>query len=136
MEQFQSVSMKPKKQCNHAGCVKLVDYDTRFCTQHKQARPKQAYYERKLKDEKYLSFYNSKSWRKASELYRLSNPVCVECLKQNIIKKADVVDHIVEIKDDWNKRLDIDNFQSLCHRHHNAKTKREQQKRLGRTHKG
>ncbi|MGQ5518782.1 HNH endonuclease signature motif containing protein [Enterococcus gallinarum] len=128
--------MKPKKQCNHAGCVKLVDYDTRFCTQHEQARPKQTYHERKAKDGKYLSFYNSKSWRKASELYRLSNPVCVECLKQNIIRKADVVDHIVEIKDDWNKRLDIDNFQSLCHRHHNAKTKQEQQKRLGRTLKG
>ena len=50
-----------------------------------------------------------------------------------IIRKTDVVDHITELRDDWSKRLDDSNFMSLCHRHHNAKTREERRKRS--THK-
>ena len=125
--------MKPKKQCNHAGCKILIEYDQKYCNKHQYLEKKSSDYDtyakRKHTGGKYFYFYKSKSWANASRLYRLNNPCCEACLKDGIVKKADVVDHIIEIKDDWSKRLDESNFQSLCHRHHNQKTWREKRKR-------
>lgn len=113
--------MKPKKQCNHVGCIQLVDYDVKHCQKHEN-KGAETYKDRKQADGKYLTFYNSKLWRKTSYLYRLNHPLCEDCLLDNVIIKADVVDHIIELKDDWSKRLDEDNLRSLCHSHHNKKT--------------
>lgn len=124
--------MKPQKRCNHVGCRMLIDYDKRFCEQHKALHNKTTYKDRKVKDEKYLQFYNSKQWRKASYLYKLKNPLCEECLKENIIKKADVTDHVDEIKDNFERRLDVTNFKSLCHAHHNQKTLKVKKERLNK----
>ncbi|UUV97987.1 HNH endonuclease signature motif containing protein [Vagococcus luciliae] len=114
--------MKPKKQCNHASCTKLVDYDIRYCEKHEKVHSTNQYKDRMLKDEKYIKFYQSRQWRKASLLYRYKNPICEKCERSGKIVKADVVDHIIEIKDDFSKRLDESNFQSLCHACHNTKT--------------
>ena len=51
------------------------------------------------------------------------------CLEIDITKPADVVDHVIELTDDWSKRLDPDNLQSLCHVCHNSKTRHERKKR-------
>lgn len=45
---------------------------------------------------------------------------------------AELVDHIIPSKDDWNDRLNNDNLQSLCRGCHKIKTKREWMKH----HKG
>jgi len=55
--------------------------------------------------------------------------MCEDCLEEGLIRKADVVYHKIELKDDWSKRLDETNFRSLCHAHHNTKTTREKRKR-------
>lgn len=55
--------------------------------------------------------------------------LCQDCLKDGKYTKADVVDHIVELKDDWSKRLDESNLIPLCHYHHNIKTIEEKKKR-------
>jgi len=47
----------------------------------------------------------------------------VQCYQDGVIRKADVVDHIVELRDDWSRRLDESNLRSLCHRHHQRKTR-------------
>lgn len=121
-----------KKQCNHAGCKVLIPYNQVYCNKHTR-KPKQSdadrYEYRKAKGGKYFKFYHSKEWRKASELYRLNNPCCEDCLLDGVIKKADVVDHMKELRDDWSKRLDEENFRSLCHYHHNKKTRMEREKR-------
>lgn len=121
--------MIPKKQCNHPPCKVLVDYNQKYCEKHKAKQTSIKREERKQSEGKYFQFYQSRTWRKASYLYRLNHPVCEDCLEEGLIRKADVVDHKIELKDDWSKRLDESNFRSLCHTHHNIKTTREKRKR-------
>lgn len=121
--------MPPMKQCNHAGCRVKVPHNTAYCTKHTKVKGKRVYEDRVAKDEKYLRFYNSKQWRSASYQYRLNNPICEECERVGTIRKADVVDHIIEIKDNYTLRLNKTNFKSLCHYHHNIKTEFERKKR-------
>jgi 5-methylcytosine-specific restriction endonuclease McrA len=45
------------------------------------------------------------------------------------MRKGDVVDHIIELRDDFSKRLDVNNLQTLCYSCHNKKTKIEKAKR-------
>jgi len=124
--------MKPQKQCNHAGCNKLVDYTTKYCEKHEaMKKPQQTdsfEYKRK-KYGKYHAFYKTRHWRRLSELQRIKQPLCEMCLEQGIIKKADVADHIIEIRDDWSKRYDDSNIMSLCHSCHWIKSKEEREKR-------
>lgn len=124
--------MKPKRLCNHAGCSTLVEYNQTYCDKHKQEAKQNLYdnYEhRKEIGGKYFWFYKTKQWQRLSRLHRINNPMCEQCLKNGIVRKADLVDHIIEIRDDWEKRFDEDNLQSLCHSCHWQKTKEEQEKR-------
>jgi 5-methylcytosine-specific restriction endonuclease McrA len=118
-----------KKQCNHAGCKTLVEYSEAYCSKHKQVRGKTTYHDRMKVDSKYIRFYNSKAWKNMSYQYRLNNPCCEHCLKRGIIKQANVVDHVQEIRFHWDLRLDTNNLQSLCHSCHNTKTEKERKKR-------
>lgn len=123
--------MKPKIRCNGGGCRKLIDFDKTYCDKHQPKRVyhQEEYWERKEKEGRYFAFYRSKSWRKASELYRINQPCCEDCLIEGTIRKVDVVDHTVELRDNWDKRLDESNYRSLCHFHHNRKTQRERMRR-------
>ncbi len=69
-------------------------------------------------------FYDSPAWRKLRTWHIKQNPVCVDCEQEGIAKIADVVDHITPIKQGGSK-LCLSNLQSLCHRHHNAKSAAE-----------
>lgn len=122
--------MRVKKQCNHAGCRALVDYAVKYCSRHERKQADYDRYEnRKRIGGKYFEFYQSKAWKKASRLYKIKNPCCEDCLEEGVIRKADVTDHIVELRDDFTKRLDENNFRSLCHTHHNKKTREERRRR-------
>lgn len=124
--------MKPQRRCNHAGCRTLVTFDKKFCEKHlttKDRNEQNDYQKRIVKDEKYIRFYNSKQWRNVSRIHKLNNPLCAECLHEGIIKKADVTDHIHELRDRWELRLESGNLRSLCHTHHNTKTARERERR-------
>ena len=50
-----------------------------------------------------------------------SNPLCVHCVKEDVVTPADVVDHITPIKQ-GGAELDESNLQGLCHKCHNKKT--------------
>lgn len=118
--------MKPVRQCEHAGCTVLVPYDVKYCTEHKKQSEKQRYSYRMEREGKYQRFYKTTAWRKLSHNYLLANPLCEWCLKNGIMRKADIVDHIEPIRDNWDRRLDKDNLRSLCNschwkRHHNKK---------------
>ena len=69
-------------------------------------------------------FYHSKQWRGLRNNYIKRNPVCVICLKKDIITPANVVDHIKPIAE-GGEALDVNNLQSLCTMHHNQKSARE-----------
>jgi 5-methylcytosine-specific restriction endonuclease McrA len=74
-------------------------------------------------------FYVSKAWRKLRAYHISMYPLCVECLKEKKLtdcsaKGAGVVDHIQPIRL-GGEALDVGNLQTLCNKHHAAKTARE-----------
>lgn len=69
-------------------------------------------------------FYNSWSWRKFAKIFKVNNPLCVECLKKELAVPVYVVDHIVPINNGGEKLSD-DNCQSLCESCHNRKSGNE-----------
>jgi len=83
--------------------------------------PRTAHTGRKRTNQK---FYNSTAWRKARKAFLIQNPLCVKCQETGLVIPADVVDHKVPINEGGDK-LDPNNFQALCHKHHNQKSGRE-----------
>lgn len=77
----------------------------------------------------YHWMYQMPEWRDRSvglRWHRLAiEPNCRECSKARIASAATDVDHIVPHRGDMRLFLDVDNTQSLCHRHHSIKTARE-----------
>lgn len=73
------------------------------------------------KDKTYSTFYNSMHWKRMSTYIRCKyNGLCLSCyIKYKILNVADVVHHIVELKEDYSKRLEEDNLVTLCHSCHN-----------------
>ena len=61
-------------------------------------------------------------------MYRRTYPLCDHCSEKGITKSADVVDHIIEIRDGGDP-LSYDNLQALCHKCHNKKTAQERKHR-------
>lgn len=59
-------------------------------------------------------------WQRVREIKIARNPVCEECAAQGVTTVADDVHHIVPIRVDPSRRLDISNLRSLCRRHHAA----------------
>ncbi|WP_336832977.1 HNH endonuclease signature motif containing protein [Staphylococcus pseudoxylosus] len=124
----------PLKKCNKINCNQLIKFNESYCDEHKELKNeyKKNYdsfrYER---DSMYITFYNSKEWKDARRSSMLAHDwLCQECLRKGFYTKANVVDHIVEVKDEWDKRLDQSNLEPLCHACHNVKTIREKERRL------
>ena len=72
------------------------------------------YYRKRGREKRYRNFYCSRPWRKLRLVVLEENPFCVFCDSLGETKIAKVVDHIIPIVDDWEKRLDIDNLRPLC----------------------
>ena len=90
----------------------------------------QQYYDKYKRDKKSKQFYQSSAWTKCRELaLKRDNYLCQDCLAKKRIKKAEMVHHIVEVKDDFTKALVLENLRSLCNschnQHHNRNGKRE-----------
>lgn len=71
--------------------------------------------------------YNTTEWKKLRQKKLFKNPLCEECLKQDIIKPATQIHHITPLKTGQNIEqiihlgLDFTNLMSLCTDCHNAK---------------
>ncbi len=64
-------------------------------------------------------------WRKATQRFKMENPLCVECLAEGRVTAVQVVDHIVPHKGDVDLFWDRGNWQSLCKKHHSQKTAKQ-----------
>lgn len=73
------------------------------------------------RNKEYTSFYNSSQWRKLRKQVLLrDNHLCQHCLNKGIVNDKDlIVHHKVELKEDWGKRLDMDNLEVVCFSCHN-----------------
>ncbi len=126
---------KPLKPCNKFGCNHLTR--EQYCQEHKhksieQKKERNRYYDKYKRDKKSDSFYRSREWdvvRRAS-LSR-DKGLCVHCLREKKITHANVVDHIIPVKEDWSLRLTLSNTQCLCHSHHNQKSTEDERKYKG-----
>ena len=67
-------------------------------------------------------FYQTKEWRAMRNHVLTFQPYCQECLKNGVTTLGNEVDHIIDIKDDPTKCLDIGNLQVLCKSCHSKKT--------------
>jgi len=63
-------------------------------------------------------FYNTKQWRTTRQLYISRHPLCEVCMKNGIIKEAEIVHHVKELSDGGDP-ISFDNLQSLCKPCHN-----------------
>lgn len=117
--------MALKKLCSYSGCNVLVDYGTKYCYKHR-TKDKERYkdYRRsRLRDEEEKArqeFYNSVEWKNIRDLAikKCFGIDIVEYYKTGQIIMGYTVHHIVELKDDWEKRLDINNLIYLSQENH------------------
>lgn len=87
----------------------------------------QAHNDRKLRQR----FYQSEAWRQIRD-YKLSqDPLCEcsECKKNALLTPANEVHHVVDIAEDWARRLELDNLQSMYKPHHSRETMKRNNER-------
>lgn len=109
----------PKKICNFPTCKSLINMDQTYCSTHGTS---DIVYSKYTRNKKSANFYNSTAWRKKrKEIMQNYNGLCQSCLSNDKIVQADVVDHIIEYKDDDTLALENDNLIPLCHTCHNRK---------------
>jgi len=104
--------------CTHPGCSALVSKGSR-CPAH----PYEVH--RSLAAKEYNRLYNTARWRKRRVIYLRNHPLCCDCEARQVIKSAQVVDHIQPHKGDTALFFDESNWQPLCKRCHDRKTAAE-----------
>ena len=116
------MNKRPLKPCNKPGCPNLTH--TTYCEQHQKTKAENnRYYDKYHRTDRSKKFYHSSAWKKVRKLIKVrDNGLCQECLDNKRITVGTIVDHIIPLSVDWNKRLDEDNLQLLCQSCHNKKT--------------
>jgi len=105
------MSVKPSRYCVVFPCHNLAAAGSSYCLTHQPPRPEKAA----------DPFYVSVAWRRFRAWYIGTHPLCEQCQREGRITPADLVDHIVELKD-GGARLAEENAMSLCVKHHALKT--------------
>ena len=110
--------MPLRKLCNKAGCNRYADEGHRYCREHITLeqlidRPDYSKFTRS-------PLYNSSRWRRTSRNYLLKHPICAMCGNE-----AEVVDHIIPHRNDADLFWDEGNWQPLCKKCHDKKTREE-----------
>jgi 5-methylcytosine-specific restriction enzyme A len=98
-----------KKICASVGCNAIIPANERYCERHRNAYNREI---RRKVDRRYDDFYHSREWRKMQELImRKYHGLCVySYIMGHEIIKADAIHHIIELRDDFNNRLNISNL--------------------------
>ena len=114
--------MALRKTCT---CGKIIDYSQRYCKecQEKHAQDKvQRYkhYDKNIRDKDTTAFYNSPEWEKvrAEVLRKYKGLDLWEYYINKKIVYADTAHHVIELKEDWSRRLDINNLFPLTQGNH------------------
>lgn len=118
---------RPLRPCRQVGCRNLIQPPERYCPQHKWTPEQRAAYERERnrerhreydqtkRDKRLKAFYDSPEWERLRQyVLNRDHHLCVMCLEQHRLTPADTVDHIVPIREAWDRRLDPENCRSLC----------------------
>jgi 5-methylcytosine-specific restriction protein A len=110
--------MAIKKLCSR--CNKIIDYGNTYCDKCQEIADRNKkdsvkYYNTNVRDKESQSFYNSKAWKNIVKVVKSrQHGLCLMCLESNSISYYNVIHHIVELKEDKDKALDINNLICLC----------------------
>lgn len=128
------MALRSLKECKVTGCHELTREANGYCKDH------QAIAFKRTNITKFDKFYLCNDWRvKRDKIRARDNHTCIMCLMldNNPINEAEVVHHIEELMQAWNKRLDSSNLISLCkqchkivHDEYKNGNKQEMQQRL------
>lgn len=118
---------RPKRKCSKPSCNAFVDYTETYCMKHKASVSKQYNNEIRFnKDNKHIaSFYASGSWKKTRNSFIAAYPLCKRCYDSGKVTAARIVHHKIEVRDDFSKRLEWDNLESICQNCHNQEHKKK-----------
>lgn len=117
----------PKKLCSFGGCHRIVKGSEKYCEEHKiiaDARRKQYFKHRRLnmnfEESKLDRFYSTKKWEKVRDVIRIKQLGfdVYDYMTKGIIKYAQRYHHIVELRKDFDRGLDINNIIGLTERNH------------------
>lgn len=128
------MAIRPKRPCIKPGCRNLAL--SRYCDEHahladEQRKQRHKHYDEQQRDKTAASFYRRVEWQRAREQALIrDHGLCQDCLQEQRITPADVVDHIKPLRLFWHLRLALSNLRSLCNRHHAIKTQ-EDKRRYG-----
>lgn len=100
----------PKRPCRHPGCPNLSDGV--YCEQHRGQYARESATQRG---------YDAR-WRRARVLFLRQHSLCVQCLQENRLTPATVVDHIIPHRGDDKLFWDQGNLQAICKTCHDIKT--------------
>ena len=78
----------------------------------------------KLSAQKMSQWYSNKRWRSVRASFIKQNPLCVTCEGMGVLKGAEIVDHIIPIRQGGNE-YDVRNLQSMCKVCHDKKSRKE-----------
>ena len=109
--------LKALRECKRVGCRALTRGT--YCLEHVGNVANDTYQRHKEydkhRDPRSDKFYHSGEWKKASNQAMIRDHfICQRHLKNKKIVSAEMVHHIIPIKIDWSKRLDLDNLVCLC----------------------
>ena len=104
--------MPPKSVCSFPSCKNIATKNSRCDIHQRELKAKKQSNRSSTTLNEHI--YQSTRWRKL--------PLCEHCLKANVYKPVQIVDHIVEINDDESLAYVYSNLQSLCHSCHRVKT--------------
>lgn len=117
------------KKCSWRGCTKIVEQNEMYCKYHQEKfdkenkeRYKEYQNRRKMDKEqkKYMDFYNSLHWRRLRSVVvnKYFGMDILEYYKTGRIVQGEAVHHIVEISENYDKRLDVNNLIYLTEQSH------------------
>ena len=103
-----------------AKCGRVMGLGSALCSTCKaRADERHKQYDNNVRDKRSASFYASPQWIRLRDLTMTrAGYQCQRCKQQGKLTPATEVHHIVPIRVDWSKRLEMNNLMCLCHKCH------------------
>lgn len=68
----------------------------------------------------YDEFYHSSDWQAVRQaVLERDHYLCQVCMRRGVVKQATTVHHLIPLRADYAKRLDMDNLETICQACHN-----------------
>lgn len=97
--------------CPHLGCHEIIPITQPYCDAHVSRHKQYDQSVRLTTDAKYHAFYVSSEWEQIKAMINNKyHGLCLWSYYQGIIVPYKAIHHIISLREEWNKRIDIDNL--------------------------